>query len=208
MLATKITDHVQQALARLLEQYKRKPNIAAFYTAFIQQIQDEEDAIFALDETRQLYNGTTYPAVGAQLDGIGEIVGIDRNGLSDAEYLIFILGKIATNFSDATPPTVESITDTFFRPEQLVMHEFYPAEVDFEMAGVLLGPALWPIVFPLIQKSLGAGIKLGFVSVYDETNGFVIGDDFGNGDGGGFGDDLNPSVGGLIASDIYINSGD
>lgn len=208
MLAQRIPDHVQQALDRLLEQYKERPNIAAFYTAFIQQIQDEENAVYDLDGTRQLYNGTTYPAVGEQLDGIGAIVGINRNGLDDASYLVFILGKIAANFSDTTSPTIELIADIFFQPSELVLHNFYPAEVDLEMAGILLTPTLWPVVFPLLQKSLGAGIKLGFISQYDLVNAFVVGDDFGNGEGGGFGDDTNPSVGGMLATDIYTNAGD
>lgn len=208
MLAPIITDHVQQALDRLLQQYQGKPNYAAFFTAFIQQIQDLEDAIFSLDEGRQLYDGSVYPSVGAQLDGIGQIVGISRNGLDDSEYLVFILGKIASNFSDTTVDTMVSIAQTFFQPSQMVLHEFYPAEVDYEMAGIAIDPRLFNVIFPLLQKSLGAGVKLGFVTTYDPTNAFVIGDDFGNGNGGGFGDDLNPAVGGLIASDIYNNSGD
>jgi len=208
VLAPKITDHVQQALNRLLQQYKGKPKYAAFFTVLVQQIQDLEDGIFPLDEGRQFYNGTSYPAEGAQLDGIGEIVGIDRNGLSDEQYRIFILGKIAQNFSDATMPTIIKILDIFFAPVEMVTHELYPAEVDVEMADISLDPAFWQIVFPLIQRALGAGIKLGFITQYDLDNAFTVGDDFGNGSGGGFGDDLNPSVGGELASDIYTNAGD
>lgn len=208
MIVTKINDHIAQALARLLQQYKGKPLYAEFYAAFIQQIQDLEDAFYPLDQLRQLFDGTSYQAVGAQLDGIGEIVGISRNGLTDDAYRIFILGKIAANFSDATIATMVSIAATFFDPAQLILHEFYPAEVDYELAAVALEPRLFDVVFPLLQRSLGAAIKLGFVSIFDPTNAFTVGDDFGNGTGGGLGDALNPATGGMLASAIYSNAGD
>jgi hypothetical protein len=211
MNVTRITDHVDQALARLIQQYKEKPNLAALITAFVDQIQDLEDAIFDLDEGRQFFNGTTYPAVGDQLDGIGALVGARRNGLDDATYLIFIIGTIAQNFSDTTIPTMITIVENFFQPETVIPRSAPPAEFNVEIGGNTLDEDLFQYVFPILQNSLGAGIKLGFVSLFNNTEGFVMGDDEGEGDGLGFCDDDgagNPTgAGGVFAEDIYVNAG-
>ena len=49
-MATKINDHIQQALDRLLEQYRNKPRIEGLISCFTEQIQDLEDVIFDLPE--------------------------------------------------------------------------------------------------------------------------------------------------------------
>lgn len=172
MLAPKITTHVQDALNRLLQQYKGRPLIEGMYTSFVDQIQDLENAIFALDEGRQLYDGTSSPAVGAQLDTLGVIVGIPRNGLSDAEYLLFIFGKIAENFSDSTLPTILTVIGYVFQAEQVKLQEIYPAGIAIQILGTPLNPTLWPIALSLVQAALGAAIKVIFAGAYPTTNVF------------------------------------
>ena len=172
MLAPKITTHIQDALNRLLEQYKGRPLIAGFYTSFVEQIQDLEDAIFALDAGRQLYNGTSTPSFGEQLDQIGTIVGISRNGLSDAEYLLFIFGKIAENFSDSTIPTILNVIGYVFQAPQVKIQELYPAGIAIEVLGSPIDPSLYPIAIGLVQAALGAGIELVFSAVAPTTNVF------------------------------------
>ena len=206
---TKITDHVALALDRLMEQYRGLPNFTSLISLLVQQIQDAEDAGFPLDQKRQLFDGAIYRATGAQLDGIGEIVGVKRSGLGDPEYLIFILGTIAKNFSDTTRQTMATIVNIFFAPAQIQIHEFFPAEYDIELATITpnLPTSLYQQVITNLQESLGAGVTLGFVSVFDPTSGFVCGDDSGVSNNGlGCGDDLDPSIGGMLASDIYTNS--
>lgn len=211
MLITPITDQVAQALKRLLTQYQQQPRITALITALVQQLQELDDAGFPVNDGRQLWNGTTYPAVGAQLDGIGELVGIQRNGLSDAEYLIFILGTIAENFSDTTITTITNIVQIFFQPLQLLSFENFPAEVAFQVAGSNLDPSLFVTVADAIQASLGAGIRLGYISTFSNTNAFKLGSALpfpiltGS---AGFGDATSPGTGGELAGVIYNNSGD
>jgi len=134
MLTTKINNHTEAALARLLQQYKGQPQLASLITGFVDQFQDLEDAIYSLDEGRQLAF-----AYGKQLDGIGELVGIQRNGLSDLEYLIFILGTIAENFSNTTLPTILNIANTIFEPAVLTLKEMFPAEVGIGIGGSATG---------------------------------------------------------------------
>jgi hypothetical protein len=172
VVITQITDHVQQALNRLLYQYKGKANIAALLTALVEPIQELEDAIFDVNSGRQFFNGSAYPASGAQLDGIGAIVGVARNGLEDAEYLVFIIGTIVVNNSDGTIPTLLNVVNIFFEPDLFLAFDMYPAEFNVELAGSTLDPTLYDTAARFIQQALGASIGLGFIATMDETNAF------------------------------------
>ena len=172
MLVTKITTHTQDALGRLLQQYKGRPRMMSLVSSTAEQIQALEDAIFALDSGRQLWNGTTSPAIGAQLDGIGQLVGISRNGLSDAQYLLFIFGKIAENFSDTTVQTVLNVIGYLFQAQTLVVQEIYPAGIAFEVFGSTIPSSLWPTANSLVQAALGEGIQLVFSAASSTTRVF------------------------------------
>jgi hypothetical protein len=210
MLATEITNHVQQALNRLIQQYRGLPLLAGLITALVQQIQDLEDATYDMNEARQFFNGSTYPAVGAQLDGIGQLVGITRNGQNNAEFLTLIQGKIGENFSDTTQNALVTIVQTVFQATNVwVMTPNTPgspglqASVAFGVGNPLVDPSLYPLIEQIILNSIGAGIGLFLLSTFSATNAFAM--------AGpqpwvaGFGDALNPGVGGGFASAIYSN---
>lgn len=204
MLAPYIPNHVAQALADLLQQYKGKPRIVGILTALVQQIQDLEDGIYPLNDGRQLAN-----AVGVQLDGIGEIVGLKRNGLDDDTYRIFIIGTIAKNFSDGTIPVIRTILILLFDAQYLLIFETYPAEIQVQFADSTRDPSLFPLISNLVQQALGAGIKLGSVTEFDVDNPFrflMLPGQMGP-QGGGFGDANDPSVGGKFGGVIYVNTG-
>lgn len=172
MIVTYDSNHVSEAIARLLEQYKNQPHIQGLLTAFVQQIQDLEDSVYPLDHGRQLFDGSTYPSVGAQLDGIGQLVNLSRNGVDDATYLLFILGTIAENFSDDTLPTLINIFQTIFQPTGLLSYEFYPAEVGFAVSSIGIAESLLSEAVNILKNSIGGGIGLGFITEYDPTNAF------------------------------------
>ena len=48
MNSTRITDHVERAKARLIDQYKGKPGVEGLVEALMGPIQDVEDALFAI----------------------------------------------------------------------------------------------------------------------------------------------------------------
>lgn len=196
MLAQKITDHVQQCLDQMMQQYKDQPNFAALMTALVNQIQDLEDAIFALDSGRQLWDGQEFPAIGAQLDVIGEIVGISRNGLSDPEYLLFIFGKIAQNFSDSTVPAILSVLNYVFQAQSVLLQEIYPAGISVQVLGTALNPIYYQTAINLVKQSLGAGINLVFVGGSPSVNVFRFDGPGVVGSVNGWGDKDDPTVGG------------
>lgn len=64
---------IDKGIGRLAYQFTNSPNLKAFLEAFLQQFQDLDVSRLQLLNERYLET-----AIGVQLDGIGEIVGIDR----------------------------------------------------------------------------------------------------------------------------------
>lgn len=97
MSATEIQDHEQRARDNLIAQFQQKPDLEALLNSYIEQIQDLETVYFDLVDDRTLDS-----AIGAQLDGIGDIVGEDRQSRSDADYRLAIRSRIIVNNSTGT----------------------------------------------------------------------------------------------------------
>lgn len=207
MLAPQITDHVQAALNRLLQQYKGKPRMEGQLSAFVQQIQDLEDGLYPMGAGRELIN-----SYGQQLDNIGEIIGLKRNGLAYDEYLVLLQGTIAENNSDTTITTLITIIALVFRPQTIFMKTpnspglargTPPPFVAFSVGGQITPVELDPIMEVILQASIAAGVPLSYLSSMPVPKAFAM-------EGpqpfvGGFGDLGDPSVGGGYASLIFHN---
>lgn len=85
-------DHVTKGLRRLLTQFRGQPNFEAILTSYLNQIDELECMFIDLMIKRYLDN-----AEGAQLDGIGDIVGELRAGRNDTDYRAAIRGRIRAN---------------------------------------------------------------------------------------------------------------
>ena len=94
-------EHKTQAAARRMIQYLDKPRFRALLCVYVSQIQDAEDAGWQLATER-----TIDAAVGVQLDGLGDIVGQPRQGLSDDDYRPLIRARIKANNSEGTAPNI------------------------------------------------------------------------------------------------------
>ena len=92
-----IPDHAQQAISRLLEQFKGMPKIESMLSVVASEIQAVEDSAFVFFTSRAIDN-----AVGAQLDGIGRIVSELRNGRVDDSYRLRLKARILANRSSGT----------------------------------------------------------------------------------------------------------
>lgn len=110
MIVQKST-HVSQALNDLLAQFHDKPNIAALVSAFLQQVQEAEDMLFDVFTKR-----TLDVATGAQLDGIGDILGLPRGSLSDTDYRNRLRVQLAILSSSGTTNDLLSILVLRFGP--------------------------------------------------------------------------------------------
>ena len=123
MSLTEKTTHAAESVARLISKFKGKAKIEGVVSAQGDQAQDEETAFFDLLENRSIANG-----VGVQLDGIGEIIGEERKGKSDALYRIFLQARALVNSSSGTAPQINEIADLLIDDaNNQVYREYYPA---------------------------------------------------------------------------------
>ncbi|RYF03282.1 MAG: DUF2612 domain-containing protein, partial [Deltaproteobacteria bacterium] len=99
MSYTVITTHVPDAVAKLTSAYSERPKATGLVMALAQEVQAIEDAIDQANQARLLFGNK---AVGAQLDALGELIGLKRNGLDDPTYLALLYGTIAENNADGT----------------------------------------------------------------------------------------------------------
>lgn len=198
MSVSPISNHVTEALSRLVTQYRGKPFVEGLITGLVTPIQDIENGIQDLDNLRSVFT-----AQGVQLDGIGSIVGISRDGLSDVEYQIFILGKIGENTSNTTIKAVLHVFTILMGTTATREFELYPAQVAFQALTSLTGvsSSLYPTIASMVQMSLGAGIGLSFLAIADPANPFTCDA------GGGCGSLTSGQTGGgLIGETIFNDS--
>lgn len=100
-MVTQITDHEDQAQARLPEQFVGKDLMIALVRAVAAEVQDIEDAVFPMLDLLDIST-----MIGAQLDGIGDILTEARDGQNDADYRVALLAKAARFTASGTPEQV------------------------------------------------------------------------------------------------------
>ncbi|MDK1020045.1 MAG: LamG domain-containing protein [Candidatus Hydrogenedentes bacterium] len=123
MPVTKITDHEARAKARLPEQFKNKEVINAIVGAIGLEMQDLEDAIFPMFDLLDISI-----MIGAQLDGIGDILTEPRGGASDVDYRLALLDKAARITASGTPEQViERFITLASPPAGVVYRDAFPA---------------------------------------------------------------------------------
>lgn len=98
------TDYDAQAVARVIEQYKRGPVITGLVRIFARRIAEREAATWEVILYRLMSN-----AEGAQLAALGRIVGADQNSLDDAAFRRLIAIRLLTIRSQGDPNTLEKI---------------------------------------------------------------------------------------------------
>lgn len=148
---TPITTHATDALARLLQQFKSKPKIAALLNAINEQVQQYEDDVGPLSDVLDID-----AMGGVNLDNLGNIVGQDREGRSDADYRIAIREKIAENASSGTADQLIAIFETLTGSATIIYTEEYPAGF------CLYGDGTYPdSLFDAIEAAKPGGVYFG-----------------------------------------------
>ena len=192
-----ISNHEALTLARLIEQYKNKPNITAIIKAYItEQIQDLEDS------GCELYDRLNIDLMdGVQLDNIGIIVGQDREGQADSIYRVFLRTKIGVNNSQSSIEDIIQIWQTLTGSDSIEVQELFPATVQLSSSFSIASP-YDDLLKSLIEDILGAGVRLEGILVYDPDNAFAFDDSPNDPNTGGFGSLLDLNAGGEFAGYI------
>jgi hypothetical protein len=126
-------NHVEEALANLLSQFKEQANIEALIEALAERWQGVEDVLDDVANSRMLET-----AVDAHLDGIGEIVGEDRQGRDDTAYRLAIRARIALNAGSGTAEDIYSIVALVLGETYVLrIDEYFPASFVLSVSGAL-----------------------------------------------------------------------
>jgi hypothetical protein len=184
----KVTDHSKLALARVVEYLKNQPNWANLITACTLECQRIEDSLWDLLTKRSIDDG-----FGAQLDGIGQIVGQPRNGMDDAQYRVWLKSKIYLNFSSGTGEELIGLFDALLDGYTVEVAEYPHASFALKLAGAeLTDPQTYRDV---LQDAKPAAVEVALEYLSD-TNANTFTMDSG---GLGFGDSSNAATGGKFA---------
>ena len=164
-------DVVAEGLGNFLTFFKDQPNMVGFITPFLEQIQELENVWYDLYLLRTL----TY-ATGAQLDGLGAIVGEPRKGKNDVDYRAAIHGKIRINRMNSRIEDIilamELTHDAAWELRERGNAKFLMRLTDAWLSGT--DPSL-AVMDNALQHAKGAGVgALLQYSEYDNDNTFAF----------------------------------
>lgn len=160
-----VTDHTEQALELLIEQYRGLPRLSGLIAAITNRIQELEDANWDVLNKRLLdytdRNGNPAHAVAAQLDAVGRLVGQPRNGQDDATYLLYVRARIFLNKSRGRRGQIIQLIQ-LIEPALFTYDEFYPCTVLIQFMN---GPSASPLVLTeLARLAVPGGVRLQLVA--------------------------------------------
>lgn len=150
------TDHVADGLRKLLIQFRGQPHLQQILSSYLEQIQELEVVFIALIDERYVLT-----AVGAQLDGVGQIVGELRAGRDDVDYRVAILGRISRNKANGTIEDIIALFGLLLPSHTIVLSEGPGAAtlaVEVQEAIVPPDPSA-AVLNDELQKSKGGGIR-------------------------------------------------
>jgi len=193
MTLVKKTNHVAEALTRPIEKFKNQPVFLGILESFIEQIQDLENSSFELIDER-----TIDTAVGAQLDGIGSIVGEDRLDRSDDDYRTAIRIRILRNLSNGTASEILEIMDLFHSGTYEIIED-HPAAFRLVLREALLPTDPDPLTLAqLLADIRSAAVDSRFIyngHAYGSKFKFASGDSLETSSVYGFGNDAQSTGG-------------
>lgn len=106
-------DHVLLGLSRLPSEMLKKPYVVGWLKSYLQELQKIEDTAHQLNTERGLP-----VAIGAQLDVIGALLGVPREGRDDITYRFEMFDAVASSEAVGTPDdiidSIYSFTDSTF----------------------------------------------------------------------------------------------
>lgn len=165
-MSLELKDHLQSALSHVLEQFKDKEVINALLEVMIAEVQEVEEAAYAILTGRSIATG-----IGKQLDDIGEDLGVPRFALNDVDYAERLELQIYINTSDGTGKDVGNILKRATKADNVYLARRYPAFVHLHTDGVVT-----PEVLKMIPKVVAAGVQTQ-LTVNESGAPFVFADD-------------------------------
>lgn len=152
-------NYCTRAKDRLLWQFKNKTNIEKYLCVFAEEFQELETTFQNLQTFRKLST-----AEGVQLDGLGEIVGVERKGLSDTDYRTAIQTQAILNSSNGEPESIREAVTAITDSAVVNLTELPPATLRILFDGLTIPSDLRA----QIESYAAAGVQLVILATYGE----------------------------------------
>lgn len=162
--------------------------IDAVVRAFVTQLQSVEDGATGVRLLTRLQN-----ASGAQLDGIGQILGVDRANRTDADYKTALYFQMFLNGSAGEPETLLAALRFMTQADHTRLYELFPGVVQLETDRIVDG------LQALMQGLAPAGVRIDPIIHTPTGDPFIMAETSyipPDTEGLGFGDTTDPLVGG------------
>lgn len=179
----RIADHIAEALERIPDRLKDKPRFQALIRSWTKPANDIEAAVFQLLSGRGIDD-----AIGAQLDGLGDILNRPRNEVDDERYRVVLEAQIFALFVAIGCPDnyleLINLLETDPLPSDLLDNS-YPAETVLVLGDLTDTPIdlLWEMLN--LVRCLGVRLMMDYPTVDpDDTFSFSEDDDWEDSDQG------------------------
>lgn len=116
-----VSNRVDRAKSFLLAQFRDKPNILAIVESLVEEIQEFENGIIALQDARTL-NGS----FGVWLDEIGKRNGVSRGSYNDNDYKNAIKLAMSRRYSSGQVDNILRIVELLTNDNEVYMRNDYP----------------------------------------------------------------------------------
>jgi len=146
-------DHVEAGLSRLITLWKDKPNVVGLLKSYLEQFNELEDLLFSILQDRSLYT-----AAGVQLDMIGALFGVTRQGRDDIRYRPAIVSAIARLNDDGTTEKFLNLLRLVGNTDLVDFWEHPNGDVH-----AYLGEGIFSDIYSTVKSGTAAGIKLRIV---------------------------------------------
>ena len=156
------SNHVEEAQANLVSQFRDKAILEALVASYVEQVQQLENVFFELLEERSKDR-----SVGAQLDGIGSIVGEPRQSRTDDAYRLAIGARTILNLGNGTPEDIIRLIRALVGDKVVKIIESSPAHFDAFVSEPIFDVDAFR-VSTFVQSAKPAGVRGIFL--WRETN--------------------------------------
>lgn len=156
------TDYLVEGLGRMLEQFKGKPRFTAIITAYMNEVQAAEDALWEIYISRLLQDLLVNGSDDTDLiNKLGALVGQNREGFDNATYIRLIAARIKTNRSDGKRETMIAIASILV-PETVIEAREYVGAIVITAHGPVVVPS-YVIAFEFLARAVIGGVRASFV---------------------------------------------
>lgn len=168
-MSTLVTDHKAEGQGWLLEQFASSPKLQGWLGAYLDEIQGMETALQPVLAARDIDTAT-----GHRLDGLGQIVNVERDGRDDDAFRLRIRAEVAILQSTGTEFDLIKVLQLLTaKPDKdMAFDEYFPKTVYIRPRNYTVpGTSADQLeILTLLRRAAPAGTEVHYVYSLDETS--------------------------------------